>query len=148
MLVTIYQLTQYNISEDLSPESLLCRQLQWQFFNNLSHARNVPLYRLLYLQVNNWQLMCSHLERYWGILLSRSNVCCNWGDNVVFRSIGGWKWTETIHSISTTYRGKGFLLSPMVHSGQEGGSVPPESGDLIRIGLGSRTVWPKPNDNG
>jgi len=27
--------------------------------------------------------------------------------------------------------GKGFLLSPMVRSGQVGGSVPPESGDLI-----------------
>jgi len=42
---------------------------------------------------------------------------------------------------------KGFLLSPMVRSGQEGGSVPPESEDLIRIGLGSRTLWPKSNDN-
>jgi len=45
-------------------------------------------------------------------------------------------------------KGKGFLLSPMVRSGQEGDSVPPESEYLVRIGLGSRTVRPKSNDNG
>jgi len=36
--------------------------------------------------------------------------------------------------------GKGFLLLSMVRSGKEGGSVPPESEDLIRIGLGSRSL--------
>jgi len=56
------------------------------------------------------------------------------------RSVGGSEWTETNRSVSTTYRRKGFLLSPMIRSGQEGGSMPPESGYLIRIGLGSRTV--------
>jgi len=74
------ELTQYNISEDLDPEPLLCRQLQWQCYNNLSHARKVSSYRLLYLKVSNWQLMRSHLESYWGILPSRSNGCCIWGD--------------------------------------------------------------------
>jgi len=35
---------------------------------------------MLYLQVGNWQFMPSHLDRYWGILPSRSNGC-SFGDS-------------------------------------------------------------------
>jgi len=43
----------------------------------------------LYQQFGNWQLMCYHLDRYWGILPSRSNGWCNWGDKSYSR------WEET-----------------------------------------------------
>ena len=49
-------------------------------------------------RVVNWQLMHSHLDRYWAILPSRSNGCCNWGDKLYSR------WEETTEFIVLTPR--------------------------------------------
>jgi hypothetical protein len=61
MVVTIYQMTHHNSSEDLSPEPLLCRQLQRQFFNTLSHARKVPSYRPTSGLLSSQPAMCCNL---------------------------------------------------------------------------------------
>jgi len=43
-----------------------------------------------------WQLMGSNLDRYWGMLPSGSNACCNWGDKLHSR------WEQTAEFIVLT----------------------------------------------
>jgi hypothetical protein len=60
---------------------------------------------VLYLQVVNWQVMRSHLDRYWGIFPSGSNGCCNWGDKLYS------SWEETTEFIVLTPRRYRQILS-------------------------------------
>jgi hypothetical protein len=59
----------------------------------------------LYLQVGNWYLMRSHLDRYWGILPSGSNGCCKWRDKLYSG------WDETTEFIMLTPKRYWRILS-------------------------------------